>query len=115
MNFIEKLTGNLDDKREWNRQAARVKVLPTDYRYVYKKIQHYLFCCGMADIKMHYDLIDLFETGAAEGKSVSQITGDDVAAFCDEIIRNANTYSDDWRRELNRDIESKFGRERDSK
>jgi DNA-binding ferritin-like protein (Dps family) len=115
MNLIEKLIGSLDDKREWNRQAARVKVLPGDYRYAYKKIQHYLFCCGMSDVKMLYDLLNLFEMGVAKGKSVLEITGDDVAAFCDEIIRNANTYSEDWRKALNSDIASKLGKGRDSK
>ncbi|HAX53738.1 MAG TPA: hypothetical protein DCX82_17695, partial [Lachnospiraceae bacterium] len=29
----------------------------------------------------------------AEGKSVLDITGEDVAAFCDELLRNAKTYA----------------------
>ena len=51
-----------------------------------------------------YDLLDLFETGAAEGKRVLDITGEDVAAFCDELLRHAKTYTENWREALNHDI-----------
>jgi DNA-binding ferritin-like protein (Dps family) len=95
-------------KREWKRQAARVESLPDDYQYVYEKITHYLFSCGLTDVKMIYGLIDLFEGGAAEGRRVLEITGDDVAAFCDELIRNAKTYTQSWRENLNRDIAKKL-------
>ena len=39
------------------------------------------------------DLLDLFETGAAEGKHVLAVTGEDVAAFCDELLQNAKTWT----------------------
>jgi DNA-binding ferritin-like protein (Dps family) len=61
-------------------------------------------------IKIHYDLIDLFETGAAAGKRVLEITGDDVAGFCDELLKNAKTYAEDWRSRLNREIAEKLGK-----
>ncbi|MDR0434082.1 MAG: DUF1048 domain-containing protein [Gracilibacteraceae bacterium] len=64
--------------------------------------------CDM--IKIHYDLIDLFETGAAAGKRVLEITGDDVAGFCDELLKNAKTYAEDWRSRLNREIAEKLGK-----
>ena len=56
------------------------------------------------------DLLDLFESGAAEGKRVLQITGDDVAEFCDELLRNARTYTQKWHDDLNRDIMKKLGK-----
>ena len=55
------------------------------------------------------DLRDLFETGVAEGKRVLEITGEDVAAFCDELLRNAKTYTDNRREDLNHDIMNKLG------
>ena len=64
-------------------------------------------------MKIHYDLIELFEAGAAEGKPVLEITGEDVAAFCDELLRSTSTYTENWREALNRDIQKKLGR-RDS-
>ena len=83
----------MEEKREYKAQMARVQMLPQDYQYVYKKIQErmWMFASGAGyDImQIHYDLIDLFEAGAAEGKTVLQITGDDVAAFCDDLLRSA--------------------------
>jgi DNA-binding ferritin-like protein (Dps family) len=70
---------------------------------------------GYDMMKIHYDLIDLFEAGAAEGKGVLEITGEDVAAFCEELLRNASTYTENWREALNRDILKKLGKEKGSK
>ncbi|MCH3963577.1 MAG: DUF1048 domain-containing protein [Clostridium sp.] len=110
---IKKIVKN---KREYKRQMKRVEALPEDYQYVFKKIQKYMWMfaagSGYDMIKIHYDLIELFEAGAAEGKHVLEITGEDVAAFCDELLRNARTYTEDWHQALNRDILKKFGREK---
>jgi len=39
-------------------------------------------------------LIELFEVGEADGKHVLKVTGDDVAEFCDELIRSSSqTYT----------------------
>ncbi|MPM78645.1 hypothetical protein SDC9_125656 [bioreactor metagenome] len=66
-------------------------------------------------MKIHYDLIELFESGAAEGRHVLEITGYDVAAFCDELLRSASTYTENRREALNRDILKKLGKGEDSK
>ncbi|MNP66469.1 hypothetical protein D3C76_1621840 [compost metagenome] len=39
-------------------------------------------------------IVDLFEEGAASGKGVLEVTGNDVAAFCDELIKDSKTYED---------------------
>ena len=108
----------IKSKREYKQQMARLKALPTDYQYVFKKIQQHMWMfaagSGYDMMKIHYDLIDLLETGAADGKHVLDITGDDVAAFCDELLRNASTYTENWRETLNRDILKKVGKGRDS-
>ncbi len=109
----------IESKREYKQQMARVEALPKDYQYVFKKIQGHMWMfaagSGYDMLKIHYDLIELFETGAADGKHVLEITGEDVAAFCDELLRNARTYTEDWREALNRDILKKFGKGNDSK
>lgn len=106
-------------KREYKQQMARVKALPEDYQYVFKKIQGHMWMfaagAGYDMMKIHSDLIELFEDGAAEGKSVLEITGEDVAAFCEELLRGANTYTENWREALNRDIQKKLGKGKDSK
>jgi DNA-binding ferritin-like protein (Dps family) len=101
------------EKREYRQQMARVEALPEDYRYVFKKIQKHtwMFAAGSGYdmMKIHYDLIELFEEGAANGKTVLEVTGKDVAGFCDALLSNAKTYTEDWRLSLNRDINKKFG------
>lgn len=111
MKFLKKMIG---DKKEYKQQMARVAALPEDYKFVFDKIQKYMwnFCAGNGYdmLKIHYELIDLFEDGAAEGKQVLEITGEDVAAFCDELLRNAKTYTEDWHEKLNRDIMKKLSK-----
>lgn len=107
------------EKREYKRMMARVEAMPETYQFVFKKIQHYTFCfaggSGYDMMAIHYDLIDLFEGAVADGKAVLEVTGEDVAGFCDELLRNARTYTGDWRETLNRDIMKKLGKETDSK
>ncbi|MGE5495553.1 MAG: DUF1048 domain-containing protein [Burkholderiales bacterium] len=109
----------IQSKREYKQQMARVKALPEDYQYVFKKIQEHMWMFaagpGYDMVKIHYDLIELFEDGAAAGKHVLQVTGEDVAAFCDELLRSARTYTGDWREALNRDIMKKLGKEKKTK
>jgi len=110
--FIKKVFG---DKKEYKQQMARVKALPEDYQFVFNKIQKYMWNFAAGDgydmLKIQYELIDLFEAGAAEGKQVLEITGEDVAEFCDELLRNAKTYTENWHDKLNHDIMKKFGKE----
>ncbi len=77
---------------------ARVKALPQDYQIVYKEIQNYLFKVGPVELTDGMDMlsgiIDLFEEGAALGKGVLEVTGSDVAAFCDDLIKDSKTYAD---------------------
>lgn len=107
------------EKRKYRQMQARVKALPEEYAYVYHKIQNYMWMhsggSGMDMMSIFTDLLDLFETGAAEGKGVLEITGKDVAAFCDELLRSARTYTQDWRENLNRDILKKVGKGKGSK
>jgi DNA-binding ferritin-like protein (Dps family) len=58
-------------------------------------------------MKIHYDLIELFENGVAEGKHVLDVTGEDVATFCEELLKSAETYTENWREKLNREIMNK--------
>jgi DNA-binding ferritin-like protein (Dps family) len=80
----------IQGKMEWRAHVARVKALPNDYQIVYKEIQKYLFKVGPTDLKNGMGLlsgiVDLFEEGAARGKGVLEVTGRDVAAFCDSLI-----------------------------
>ncbi len=43
----------------------------------------------------------MFEEAAANGRSVVDVTGKNVAAFCDEFTKDSHTYTDNWRDKLN--------------
>jgi DNA-binding ferritin-like protein (Dps family) len=106
-------------KRKYRLSQERVKALPEEYRYVYDKIQQYMWMSsgssGMDILPILADLLDLFETGAVEGKGVLEITGEDVAAFCDELLLHARTSTQNQREALNRDIMKKLGKRKGSK
>jgi DNA-binding ferritin-like protein (Dps family) len=108
-NFLTKIIG---DKREWNNMQVRAKALPRDYQIVYNEIMQYMFMRsggdGMDIIAILKDLLGLFESGAADGKRALEITGEDIAAFCDELLRNAKTFTENWREKLNRDVMKKL-------
>lgn len=103
----------VENKREYKQQMNRVKALPEDYQYVFKKIVNHMWQfvagSGYDMMAVHYGLIDLFEEGAANGKSVLEVTGEDVAAFVDELLKSTRTYTEDWRIKLNREIKDKIG------
>lgn len=89
----------LNGKKVWRAHLARVKALPPDYQIVYKEIQKYLFKVGPIELtegpELLSGIVDLFEEGAALGKGVLEVTGSDVAAFCDELIKDSKTYLDE--------------------
>jgi len=109
MNLIEKIIGNLEEKREWRAMEARAKALPSDYHKAYKAMQKYLWNTGgvidWQETKFVFNhLIDLLEEAAAEGKRVKEVTGDDVAAFCDDLVSDAKSWFDKQRQKLNDSI-----------
>lgn len=107
--ILDKIVGDLNVKKEWNAIEKRAKALPDDYRVVYKEIKHYIWnSTGISTIDVFKVLIDMFEESAANGRKVLEITGDDVAAFCDELVRGEKTYFEDWRKKLNKNIAKKL-------
>src|SRR4051794_31740975 len=108
-NLLKKLIG---DKKEWRGMEARAAALPRDYRIVYDEIKKYMWKFsaggGMDIVAILKDLLGLFETGAADGRRALEVTGEDVAAFCDELLRSAKTYTEKWHEELNRDVLKKL-------
>ncbi|MDG4827254.1 DUF1048 domain-containing protein [Asanoa sp. WMMD1127] len=87
----------IEGKKQWRAHVARVKALPPDYQIVYKEMQKYLFKVGpvdLADGRLLPGIVDFFEEGVAAGKGVMQLIGPDVAAFCDDLIKDSPTYAD---------------------
>lgn len=96
------------DKREYKEFLKRIKALPDDYRFVFDKIQKYMWSLAGGDgydiISLQQNLLELFEASASDGKKVIDVTGKDVAEFCDELLLNARTYTGNMREKLNKDI-----------
>ena len=93
----------IEGKKQWRAHLARVKALPPDYQIVYKEMQKYFFKVGpvdLADGQLLSGIVDFFEEGAASGKGILELIGDDVAAFCDDLIRNSRTYADIYQESL---------------
>ncbi|MGN9788728.1 DUF1048 domain-containing protein [Nonomuraea sp. ZG12] len=87
----------IEGKKQWRAHVARVKALPPDYQIVYKEIQRYLFKIGpieMSDGSLLSGIVDFFEEGVAAGKGVLELIGTDVAAFCDDLVKDSRTYAD---------------------
>ncbi|PKM66939.1 MAG: hypothetical protein CVU95_08930 [Firmicutes bacterium HGW-Firmicutes-2] len=88
----------IEGKKEWRAHMARVKALPNDYQIVYEEIQKYLYKVGPIEltegIGLLSGIVDLFEEGATRGKGVLDVTGSNVADFCDDLIKDSKTYLD---------------------
>ncbi|MFI0240435.1 DUF1048 domain-containing protein [Streptomyces sp. NPDC016845] len=87
----------IEGKKQWREHVARVKALPPDYWIVYKEMQKYLFKVGpvgLSDGPLLPEIVDFFEEGAASGKGVLELIGTDVAAFCDDLVKDSRTYAD---------------------
>lgn len=109
--IIDTIIGSVAEKKEWRAIEKRAKALPHDYRVTYNEIKHYMWkSSGILTIAPFKVLIDLFEEGSANSTNVLQIVGNDVAAFCDELVRGEKTYFEGWRDKLNRDIAKKVGK-----
>ena len=109
-----KIKDIIEGKRKWRAHVARVKALPQDYQLVYKEIQKYFFKVGPVELTEGTDLlsgiIDLFEEGASLDKSVLEVTGRDVAAFCDDLIKDSITYADIYQESINEEFSDVINR-----
>lgn len=129
--FIEKIVGDLGDKRRWRQYKARVKALPTTSRTTVQALERYLTYFGAitkGDVPMDVlmsmlgDLADLFEQAAADRTPIRAVVGEDPVAFAETFFGN---YSDgQWinrerdrsvsaiEREFYKEIERGFNNER---
>ena len=109
----------IEGKKEWRAHMARVKALPQDYQIAYKEIQKYLFKVGPVELTEEMGIlsgiVDLFEEGAASEKGVLEVTGSDVAAFCDDLIKGSKTYSDIYQESIDQEVNKAMKKVTDKK
>ncbi|MBB2914342.1 DNA-binding ferritin-like protein (Dps family) [Streptosporangium becharense] len=105
LQYLEMVTGPLEDKRRYRQYKARIKQLPQNYRTAAEALERYLLLLGPADgaaaMAMYEDLTDLFERSAADGTPIRDIFGEDPVEFVEAFV--ANYPVGQWRsRERNR-------------
>jgi DNA-binding ferritin-like protein (Dps family) len=91
------IEGKKQWRKQWRANMARVEALPPDYQIVYREIERYLFKVGPVDLfdgSLLSGIVDFFEEGVAAGKGVLELIGNDVAAFCDGLIKDSRTFAD---------------------
>jgi DNA-binding ferritin-like protein (Dps family) len=106
--IFNKILGDLSEKKAYKQNEKRAKALPAEYAEAYKNIKHYIFSAtGILTMEPLKVLVDMLEEAAAEGKHVIDITGADVAAFADELVRGEHSYFDQQRKKLNKSFSKK--------
>lgn len=88
------IRGVIEGKQRWRAHMARVRALPPDYQIVYKEIQKYLFKVGPVDARdrrLLPEIADFLAEGAAAGRGIRELVGNDIAAFCDDLVEAART------------------------
>lgn len=102
----------LHEKKTYKEHMRRADALPEDYRFVFHKIHDYMW--GFASdhastmIEAQKDLLELFEQSALDGKHVLEVTGEDVASFCDEFLRDTRKWTDRYSNRLNKAMKNKL-------
>jgi DNA-binding ferritin-like protein (Dps family) len=94
--WIEKLTGDLADKKKYREYKARVKALPSGYREVAHALERYMMIFGGADdgktlVAMVGDLADLLEQSAADALPIRDLVGEDPVEFIEAFLANYRT------------------------
>ncbi|MQA82497.1 MAG: DUF1048 domain-containing protein [Streptosporangiales bacterium] len=97
--FIEKVAGDLADKRRWREHRARVKTLPTAYRRAVEALERYLIyrvingeaitgavTKGDVLVDLYQELAEVFERAAADGTPIREVVGADPLRFADMLL-----------------------------
>lgn len=91
-NWIETVTGSLEQKKQYKQVKARIEALPEPYGTVGKAMQRYfMYYGGVTDgqtiITMMVDLVELWERAAADGTPIRAIVGEDPVEFAEAFAQ----------------------------
>lgn len=91
--WIEKITGSLEQKKQYRQYKARTERLPANYRMAIDALERYLMYFGSITkgdvlLSMLDDLAGLFEQSAANGTPIREIVGEDPVEFAETFVRN---------------------------
>src|SRR6201991_1641030 len=91
-NWIETITGSLEQKKQYRQYKTRIEALPEPYGTVAQALQRYfMYYGGVTDgatlVQMSRDHADLWERAAADGTPVRAIVGDDPVEFAETFAQ----------------------------
>ena len=90
--WIEKVTGSLEQKKRYRQYKARTEQLPASYHTAIDALERYTEFFGPTKgdslLPMLEDLADLFERSAANGTSVRAVVGENPVEFAEAFLRN---------------------------
>ncbi|NCT90415.1 DUF1048 domain-containing protein [Cellulomonas sp. APG4] len=93
--LIDKVVGQIDDKRRWRAYKARVRALPAAHRTAAEGLERYTSHLGVltggdlpADglMPMLEEVVGRLESAADAGASVASVVGADPVAFADDLV-----------------------------
>jgi DNA-binding ferritin-like protein (Dps family) len=87
-NWIEAVTGSLEQKKQYRQLKARMDALPEPYGAAAKALQRYfMYAGGITDgetlMTMMSDFVELWERAAVDGTPVREIVGEDPVEFAE--------------------------------
>ncbi len=90
--WIEALTGQLEQKKQYRQHKARIDALPEPYGSAAKAMHRYfMYYSGVTDgdtlVTMFGDLADLWERAAADETPVRELVGDDPVEFTEAFAQ----------------------------
>jgi DNA-binding ferritin-like protein (Dps family) len=98
----------IEGKKKWRAHVKSVKALPQDYQIIYNEIEKYLLKVGPVELTKGIGLlsgvVDFFKEESALGKDALEVTGSDVAAFCDDLIKDSKTYADSYQEVIGKEV-----------
>ena len=91
--WIERIIGDLADKKSYLKYRARIKKLPPGYREAALALERYLMNMGPSNdgkalIAMLTDLADLFEQSVADATPIRTLVGEDPSEFAEAFLEN---------------------------
>lgn len=92
MNWIETITGSLEQKRRYRQYRGRLEALPEPYGTAARALQRYfMYFGGVTDgetvLRMMVDHVELWERAAADGTPVRAIVGEDPVEFAEAFVQ----------------------------
>ena len=93
MEWIEKITGSLEQKKRYREYKVRKEQLPEKYRAAIEALDRYFMYFGGITkgetlVSMVEDLANLFEESAANGTPIRAIVGEDPVEFAETFLQN---------------------------